>query len=41
MPSGDTCLVITADLVKTHLGPILFISTGEAAVVASKGRILA
>lgn len=38
LPPGDTCLVIPADLVKTHLGPILCISTGVAVVVASKEK---
>lgn len=32
--------LIPADLVKTHLAPILFISTGVAGVVASKGKSL-
>lgn len=40
LPSGDTCLVIPADPVKTHLGSILFISTRVAVDVASKEKDL-
>lgn len=41
MPSGDTCLVIPADPVKTHLASIPFISSGVAVDVASKEKSLA
>lgn len=40
MPSGDTCLVIPAGPVKTHLGSILFISTGVAVDAESKEKDL-